>query len=132
MRGFGGWKNYLQGPGGDRETSPGRKVRTSRTRKGWRACQAAGTTPSVAQGQRGPGMFQKQEKVNPATAVFLRMLGGTTGVQQTGTDIDNRRLDQITEHVECPAKDRSWEPARADLPTLVPKRCTGAPAYGCF
>lgn len=65
-------------------------------------------------------MFQKQEKVNPATAVILRMLGGTTGIQQAGTDMDSRRLDQITECVEYPAKGRSWDPARADLPTQSP------------
>lgn len=36
-----------------------------------------GTAHAEVWGQNGPGTFQKQEKVDPAMAVFLRMLGGT-------------------------------------------------------
>lgn len=83
---------------------PWKKSKNIQDKKGLEGMPGSRNTPAVAQGQRGPGMFQKQEKVNPATAVILRMLGGTTGVQQAGTDIGSRRLDQITECVEYPAK----------------------------
>lgn len=86
MRGLDDGKNYLQGPGGDRRPGLGRRVRTPWTRKGWRACRAVGTAPEEAWGQNGPGTFQKHEKVDPDTAAFLRMLGGTTCIQQAGTD----------------------------------------------
>lgn len=63
------------------------------------------------------------------------------GVQQAGTDIDNRRLGQITEHLECPAKGRSWESAEQTSRHRAQHGWVGvtgaqemhwAPAYGCF
>lgn len=81
-----------------------------------------GTAHAEAWGHNGPGTFQKQEKVNPATAVFVRMLGGTASIQQARADIEGRRWIR---------HNQGWsrEPTRADLLTWSPAGLSGCDSY---